>query len=563
MGKTLILAIDELAPNQVQAFATVNDALAAMEAAQNSTIQLDMSDTDNYTVAELDFVRYWVFEAFGHIEDFEMILPSTVNTNATDRVVTVKNTEAYYITVTTDDPSDVVLVPPFTNAIVQVIGGAVSLVARGGVPPSENEVYEVDMSGGDFAVDGDTFAFYQVYRASGNIAEDALGFPGDRRRIVTVLNDGNFDLIVDSGNPESTVRIPAGQKRRILIEIDIVTDLNTSPQHTVFDIFQKAAPTNAEELGRYTFTETALFLPNFLTFGVGTVTFTAQPDDTDTIIISDGVKSKTFEFDSGGGVTGGNATVTIGASFDATGTALALAINAADINVVAWYDTGTNVCTIRNLNGAGGSITDTSASPDFSTTTFVGGLDGARGSIGTLATLNTFLLIKKTVGGTVTEVGTLRIDPLGGFCFRSGTRETGNVLFNAQPDDGDTLTLFDGFVTIIYEFDSNATVTAGNISVLIGANFNATAATLVGLIMAGPLNIEAVYATPNLSLKNGNCTGGSITKVDGDNDYTVTNFSGGVAASTLTFSPGHVLSLVNQAIADATAAKIAATFMGR
>lgn len=566
MGKTLILAIDELAPNQVQAFATVNDALAAMEAAENSTIPLDMSNPVNYTVAELDFVRYWVFEAAGHAVAFDMVFPALVNTNPTDRTIAVKNYEAYYVTVTTDDPGATVVLPPFTNAILQIVGGDVRLVARGGVPPSENDVFAVDMSGGDFTVDATTYADYGVYRASGNIAEDALSFPGDRNRVVTIINDGGFDLLVDASNPLVFIRVPPGQKRRLLIEAAVVTDLDDPrQQQTVFNFHRASVLAPGDILSRYTFVQTTSFLPNWLVAGIGSVTFTAQPDDTDTITINDGVQTSIFEFDSGGGVTGANIAVVIGASFDATGRNLQHAINNAPINVMAYYDAGTNVCTIKNLNGLGGSISATSFAPDFTFATFAGGINGTRGSMGGDPSFNEYYPIQQGPTGDI--YGVMRISKEGMFSFFGAQAQTGSILFNAQVDDGDIININDGFMTVSFEFDNNVAVTAGNILVTIGGTQDLSAQALRDAIMISGLNVEAIFdaGTNTISLNNWNGASGAITKTDADNDMTVTNFSGGVAAATKTLSPGQALTVTASAALDSLfdGTELSATFVGR
>lgn len=548
MGLSQILAITELAPNQVQAFATVNDMLAALESASNETKAIDTSNPANYVLAELDFVRYFVFVLSGHTSEFDFTVPSTVNTVATNRVITVVNNEDFAVRVRTNAIGSMVDVPGNSSAIIRIVGVNVFLIASGGT-----------------------------------------GF----------INE------------------------------------------TLFSMWHASTATADQVLWRHPVTAPTLIDAHFKTPGVGTIVFTAQPDDTDTITINDGLKQVTFEFDSGGGVTAGNTSVTIGGSVDATAANLVVAINAANLNVTATYDTAVDTVTVRNWNGEGGSITESSGSPDFSVTTFTGGSLGAQGSINTLPTQNTYLrlmamfrsgtvlfnaqpddadtvtiddgyrsvtfefesgggvsgsntavtigadqdatalnfmyAINRSVlnveatfnatsntvtivnlfanGGSITkvdgdndltvtdfrpsidtfaEIGTVHITMNGNHVFRSGKRATGLVLFNAQPDDGDTLTINDGFTSITFEFESGGGVGAGNTSVTIGVDMDTTAANLVTAIQQSNLNVGAIYNTTTnlLELKNNNCTGGSITKSDGDNDYTVTDFAGGLATAT-------------------------------
>lgn len=456
MSKSLVLAIDELAPNQVQAFAVVNDMLAALEAASNSTLLIDASDIGNHELAELNFTRYYNFVLSLHTDAFTFVVPSTVNAVASDRTVAIVNDGDFTITVETDAAGENVELPPHASAIVRVVGDDVFLLMYGSFTKS-------------------------------NIA----------------------GYIHAHDVPESFI-------------------------------------------WAYSFlNHSSVFLANWCTPGVGNATFTAQPDDADEIIINDGFKEVTFEFESGGGVGGGSTAVTIGASVDATGYNLMTAINAADLNVVAFYDTATDICTIKNLNGVGGSITATNAAPDFTVTSFTGGVTGARGFAGTPPTETTYFPLVNRIAD---PHGVLRVDPFGNMAFFGAEPQTGSILFNAQVDDADIIVINDGFLTLRFEFESGGGVTAGNIAVTIGGSQDLSAQALRDAIMASKLNVEARFdaGTDTISLLNWNGTGGSITKTDADNDMTVTNFSGGAAAAAHTFLAGDGL-LVTDSFDDTVA----------
>lgn len=80
----------------------------------------------------------------------------------------------------------------------------------------------------------------------------------------------------------------------------------------------------------------------------------SQIGDGDTVAISDGTSTLTFEFDSGGGVTGGNVAVAF-TSGDAAGTvasALALAVTGSALNITA-AAAGADVTLTSGLSGAG------------------------------------------------------------------------------------------------------------------------------------------------------------------------------------------------------------------
>ena len=100
-----------------------------------------------------------------------------------------------------------------------------------------------------------------------------------------------------------------------------------------------------------------------LGYAEGTVDHTSQPIDTETVVVSDGTNTVTFEYDSGAGVTAGNIAVTIGGTGTDTATNLKEAINAQRVagNLNCSATSSGVVTTVRNLTTATGSLTETSA----------------------------------------------------------------------------------------------------------------------------------------------------------------------------------------------------------
>lgn len=104
--------------------------------------------------------------------------------------------------------------------------------------------------------------------------------------------------------------------------------------------------------------------------------------------------------------------------------------------------------------------------------------------------------------------------------------ETGTILFNANADDGDTLTVDDGVGTpVVFEFDIPDGVGGGNTAVTIGGSLGATAANLAAAINAANLDVWATYDTATVTVYSRNA-GAALTKSDADDDYTVTDFAG-------------------------------------
>lgn len=114
--------------------------------------------------------------------------------------------------------------------------------------------------------------------------------------------------------------------------------------------------------------------------------------------------------------------------------------------------------------------------------------------------------------------------------------ETGSVTWSSVADNGDTITVSDGTHTVVFTFAASgngavgaavnvatggtATTSAQNFKTALNAN-----TTLVGMTAAGAATAITITHAGAAN------TGGSITKSDGDNDFTVVNFSGGIESS--------------------------------
>lgn len=113
----------------------------------------------------------------------------------------------------------------------------------------------------------------------------------------------------------------------------------------------------------------------------------------------------------------------------------------------------------------------------------------------------------------------------------SGVKEEGTIEFNAVADAADELTLDDGDnapVTFTFGDGTGGTVNRG-------ATATASAIALEAAIQvevdAENLNLEVSRSGTTVTVRNKNFVGGQITKDDADDDYTVTDFSGGSLAS--------------------------------
>ena len=169
----------------------------------------------------------------------------------------------------------------------------------------------------------------------------------------------------------------------------------------------------------------------------GRLDFTTQPSDGDTVVIG----GTTYEFNSSGGVSGGNTAVTVGADTATTVASLVAAIG--DSRITA---SNTTVNILQAPGGAALTVDPTGTSAISQTAT--GGF--------TLAALTSWPALP-----------------------------TGQLTYSGQPADGDTIVI-NGTT---YEFDNNAAVTGGNTSVTIG-----------GTLAASLTNLDTAVADPRVTV---------------------------------------------------------------
>lgn len=91
---------------------------------------------------------------------------------------------------------------------------------------------------------------------------------------------------------------------------------------------------------------------------------------------------------------------------------------------------------------------------------------------------------------TTTNATAIKVTGLAGGSVSA--KATGKIKLAAMPVDANTITISDGTTTAIFEFDSNASVTGGNISVaIVAGDPYATLSNLVTAINAAPFGISA------------------------------------------------------------------------
>lgn len=121
MSKSTILAINEVAENQNNKHITINEAIAALEEANNSRLSVDMTAGDT-TLVDTQLTRYFIFECTNiNSAGVALKIPYLVGgSNPTKRFFAVRNSSAYDVVVET---SNAIL-----GSVVTVLSGTTSFL---------------------------------------------------------------------------------------------------------------------------------------------------------------------------------------------------------------------------------------------------------------------------------------------------------------------------------------------------------------------------------------------------------------------------------------------------
>jgi hypothetical protein len=259
------------------------------------------------------------------------------------------------------------------------------------------------------------------------------------------------------------------------------------------------------------------------------VVLSAQPAANDSFSVNDGSTITTFKFVTAAGtpavgtyeiVIGTALTDTVAATVEAVAsyTATTVVSHNGVVTVAPLYSRNVEITAsgssltvfpsvvddanaVRNGNatiayaigGVTGTLTGftggTTASDSLDRVTVAWGLSGETFASGT-ATL--------TEGKKSSIISGITLTAKDGFA----TASQGSITLNANQTDGKTITINDGIVAtpVKFEFDSNATVVAGSIAVLIGASATATAANLAAAINTSALKITATATGTTVKL---------------------------------------------------------------
>lgn len=284
----------------------------------------------------------------------------------------------------------------------------------------------------------------------------------------------------------------------------------------------------------------------------GTIEFICQPADGQTLTLDDGTNAPTvFEFDDDASVGAGNVSVTIGASFIATATALHTAINAvgAGLTVTSADDTA-GTLTITNDAVGSAAAQNTPIVTTSHAVVLAGMLGGLEPGFGPVTGTNTAVAIGADANASATNLLAAIVadttELAAGSSVTGGSGETLFVWDSADSAYNTTITKVGANITIDHQPSNGATpgtnITAGSVGVAVGATNLISTANLLAAIQGqktlGNLEITATPSTPPdnvVNLRNDNYgTAGNILIVETGANISCVGMLGGVAVGTPT-----------------------------
>lgn len=328
MGKSKILAIDELGQSQTQAYTTVNDAIAALEDASN--LPLSITTDTTYVMAALDLVRYSTFEFSGMTADRAVTLPNTVEGNTTYREINIVNLSALYKLTVAAGGSSSVIVPAGGTRRIQVKGNVVRAIAEAGVITGVSHSVAVFAAG---LPTHDTEVLRYIFTES---VTWPVNFSGSRGSAGTPPSPGAGFYVYKNGSLVGRVFVSSGGAFTFVAAVAV------------------------------SWVPGDVLTVKYEALQIGTVVFNAVADTSDDFTIDNGTDSPvTFTFGGGGGQ------VSPGVNATQSATNLEAAINLSAIaSSLRVERTGTTIRITNLLPARGGGLTKTDADNDYTVTDF-------------------------------------------------------------------------------------------------------------------------------------------------------------------------------------------------
>ena len=146
--KTTGLLLETIASGDNNKYLLVNDGLNGLDQALTKRLNIDYTSVSTYSLSEAEFTRNQFFVAQNNSVSVDLVVPATVNSNTTSRMIVVRNSGTAAVTVG-HSTGDTVDVSAGDSAVIYLDGTNAYQMAGSGGSGSGVTVSSGSISGGD------------------------------------------------------------------------------------------------------------------------------------------------------------------------------------------------------------------------------------------------------------------------------------------------------------------------------------------------------------------------------------------------------------------------------
>lgn len=189
MPTTPLLGITQVTASQNNKEVTINDAIEALENATNAKLEIDFTASNTVTLTDSQTRGAFIFEGVNATGAATLQIPTTINSNAVNRIITVRNASGHALTVQfVGAPGTTVSVPDGETRLLAAMEGTDVIVAA---EPATTVTF-VSLTDAPSSFSGQAGRFLTA-----NAAENALEF-ADAATFPSFTSNAGRYLVVNS-----------------------------------------------------------------------------------------------------------------------------------------------------------------------------------------------------------------------------------------------------------------------------------------------------------------------------------------------------------------------------